>query len=94
MPDSVQRVLERLAGLEHRSLGSSDLDGLAGARVFADTRGAGLDLEGAKADELHLVASFERVLDGGGERLQRRTSVLLGEFADFRQWRKSVRFCS
>lgn len=61
---SANDVLERLAGLEGRDLGSGDLDLGTGGGVAADALGAGLDLKRAKADELDLLAFLEGCGDG------------------------------
>ena len=60
---SVQRVFERLAGLESRDLCGGNFDGLAGARILASTGSALLDLKCPETDELHLVALQKRVLN-------------------------------
>ena len=61
---SANDVLERLAGLEGRDLGSGDLDLGTGGGVAADALGAGLDLKRAKADELDFLAFLEGCGDG------------------------------
>ena len=75
---SANDVLERLAGLEGRDLGSGDLDLGAGGGVAADALGAGLDLKRAKADELNLLTSGERALDGGENGVGVMGLVLIG----------------
>ena len=72
-------VLESLAGLEHGSLGSGDLDGFLGLGVAAHASLAALQLEGAEADQLDLVTlgdGFLHGIDDGGESL---FCVLLGQ---------------
>ena len=72
-------VLKSLAGLEHGSLGSGNLDGFLGLGVAAHASLAALQLEGAKANQLHLVALCDGFLDGiddGGESL---FCILLGQ---------------
>ena len=73
------RVLQGLAGLEHRGLGGGDGNGLLGLGVAAHPLGAGLDLKGPKAHQLYLLVLAQRIgdrLDGGGDG---GLGVLLGE---------------
>src|SRR5687768_661438 len=55
-PDSVHRILQRLAGLERRILRRLDLDLLARARVATGAGATLAHLERAEADEGHAVA--------------------------------------
>src|SRR5439155_7315188 len=59
LAELIERVLERLAGLELRRLGGRDLDGLARLGVAAGARLARRDGERAEAGDVHLVAVAE-----------------------------------
>src|SRR5690348_8630870 len=76
---SVQRILERLAGLERRDLGRLDLDVLAGARVAARAGGTLADHEGAEADQRHVVTLLQRLLDDLRGGVERAARIGLGE---------------
>src|SRR5690606_34311001 len=72
---SVDRVLQRLAGLEAGVHRGGDLDLLAGARVAAGARGALAHVEGAEADERDAVALLQRIGDHGDHRVDRTAGV-------------------
>ena len=77
-------ILERLAGLESRRLGSGDFNGGSSGRIFAGAGGALLHLEGAKAQQLYLVTGLQRSLQRVDKRIQSGVTVLLGQAAGFR----------
>ena len=67
---AVDSVLQGLASLKGRGLGSGNLDFLVGAGVTAGAGAALADLEGAKADQLDLLALLEGLgddIDDGGD---------------------------
>src|SRR5881397_1532411 len=70
----IERVLERLAGLELRRLGGRDLDGLARLGVAAGARLARRDGERAEAGDVHLVA----VAEGGDDIVEHHVDGPLG----------------
>ena len=57
-------ILERLADFERGDTGSGDGDLFLGSGVAADAGGALLDLEGAEADELDLLALGKSLSNG------------------------------
>ena len=57
------RVLWGLAGLEHRRFGSRDLDFLPGLRIAPHLLCLLLDRETHEACQLHLVSSFQCLLN-------------------------------
>src|SRR5690606_34921359 len=59
----VYRALEFLASAELRNLGGADLDGVAGARVAARTRGAASDRECSETHERHALTLAQRRSD-------------------------------
>ena len=75
----VEGLLEGLAGGEAEVLGSRNSDRLTGCRVDAGALSSLLDLEGAEADELNLLTSGERALDGGENGVYSRLCFLLLE---------------
>nr|DAE58017.1 MAG TPA: hypothetical protein [Caudoviricetes sp.] len=81
---SLHGILECLAGLESRRLGSGDFNGGSGGGIFAGAGGAFLHLEGAKAQQLYLVAGLQRSLQRVDKRIQSGVTVLLGQAAGFR----------
>ena len=65
--DGSEFVLQALARLENRRLGSGDFDAFARGGIAARARGAILDLKSAKAHQLHLVSGFQRLGYGLGK---------------------------
>ena len=76
---SLHGILERLAGLESRRLGSGDFNGGSGGGILAGAGGALLHLEGAKAQQLYLVTGLQRSLQRVDKRIQSGVTVLLGK---------------
>ena len=72
-------VLQSLAGLEHGQLGSGDLDLFLGAGIAADAGSASLGLEGAKANQLDLLALSQGLGDDFDGSADNGLSVLLGQ---------------
>ena len=72
-------VLESLAGLEDGNTGSGDLDGFLGLGVAAHAGITALELKGAKANELNLVALLDSIGNGFHNGGQSLFSVLLGQ---------------
>src|SRR2546422_33548 len=74
LAELIERVLERLAGLELRRLGGRDLDRLARLGVAAGARLARRDGERAEAGDVHLVA----VAEGGDDVIEDQVDGPLG----------------
>ena len=72
----VDSVLQCLASLEGRGLGSGNLDLLVGAGIPAGAGAALADLEGAKAHQLDLVALLQGLRNGVDDSGNSRLSVL------------------
>ena len=73
----VHSVLQALASLEDRILGSRDLDLSPRLGIAALTRSACLDFEGPEADHLDFVLLDQRLFDAFEERVDSLLGVLL-----------------
>ena len=76
---SLHGILECLARLESRRLGSGDLNRGSGGGILAGAGGALLHLEGAKAQQMYLVTGLQRSLQRVDKRIQSGVTVLLGQ---------------
>src|SRR5208282_360558 len=76
--------LELGAGLETHALRRRNGDFLAGGRIAAFARGAGLDGESAESDEANFFAALQRLGDRANHGVQRVAGSGFGSFRRFR----------
>ena len=77
----VNFVFQGFAGLERRSLGSSDLDLGTGARITCSTGGTLFHIKGTEANQLNLFALGKSAVNSINESVQSLFGVLLGELS-------------
>ena len=88
----VEAVLQGFADLESSGLAGRDFDRFAGAGIAGAAGGAFLGFKGAKADQLHFVASLQGFGNHVHKSGQGLFSVLLGQFSFLSQSGDQLRF--
>ena len=76
---SIHRILQTLAGLECRNLGSLDLDGLTRARVTTHASGALAFGERSEANEGDSIAGLQCLLDDLDHAIDGALCICLGQ---------------
>ena len=82
--DAVDGILQTLAGLECRHLGSLDFDGFAGLGIFTLAGSTLADFEGTEADQGDLVALLEGFGNHAGIGIESSFGILFAQAGFFR----------